>query len=297
MTFERETTMPLDLTVLVITKDEALNLPHLLESIRDLGVQIFVVDSGSTDETVAIAQQYGAQVVEHPFVSHAEQINWGLDHLPTSTTWVMRMDADEYLTPELVAELRATLPSLPDHVTGLMVKRRVHFMGRWIRHGGLYPTWLLRVFRNGVGRSENRIMDEHIVLSHGEVRNLKHDIIDENHRGLRHFTNKHNNYAHLEMQALLAEREARATSAVTGGQAQRKRWLKGNVYSRAPLFLRAGLYYLLRYVFQLGFLDGIPGLIFHGLQGLWYRFYVDALLYAHQRREYAVKQRETHKQP
>ena len=174
-----------DLTIIVLTKDEEANLPVLLASAGGVGAAFVIVDSGSTDDTVAIAEAAGCKVLNHAFENHAAQLNWSIDHADITTPWVMRMDADERFTPELVDELRDTLPKLGGEVTGLLLKRQVWFWGRWIRHGGYYPTWLLRVWRNGRARCEQRWMDEHMILDGGEIHRLRHDIIDENHKGPR----------------------------------------------------------------------------------------------------------------
>jgi hypothetical protein len=156
-------------------------------------------------------------------------------------------------------------------------------MERWIRHGGYYPTWLLRIWRTGYGTCEQLWMDEHIVLSQGKVANLKHDIIDENHKGLTFWTDKHNRYADREVKDLfLSERGKSADQLLQSNnfsQASQRRWVKNNLYGRSPLFFRAFVYFLLRYTIGFGFLDGIEGLIFHFLQGFWYRFLVDAKIY------------------
>lgn len=149
------------ITLVVLTYNEEINLPHCLESVEGLVQRAFVIDSGSEDATREVAAAHAVRVVEHPFDTQAQQFNWALDHLPIDTDWVLRLDADEYLLPELREEIRTTLPHLPGRVTGLYMKRRVIFQGRWIRHGGYYPTWLLRLFRSGKGRSELLEMDEH----------------------------------------------------------------------------------------------------------------------------------------
>src|SRR3990172_9924069 len=155
------------LSLMVLTYNEEVNLRHCLESVAGLVTDIFVVDSFSTDGTLKVARQYGARVVQNPFVNLAVQVNWALDNLPFATPWILRLDADEYLTPELRDELQAVLPALPQDIAGLSVKRRFYFMDRWIKHGGYYPTWLLRVFREGMVRCEARWMDEHMVLTAG----------------------------------------------------------------------------------------------------------------------------------
>jgi hypothetical protein len=194
----------------------------------------------------------------------------------------MRLDADERLTPELVEEIKQILPNTPPAITGYQVKRRVFFMGRWIRYGGYYPTWLLRFWRTGLGTCEQRWMDEHIVLSQGEMGSLKYDIIDENQKDLTFWTDKHNRYADREVKDFLNTASDEQDDLLTNSQssqASQRRWAKKNLYARSPLFLRAFVYFLLRYIIGLGFLDGTQGLIFHFLQGFWYRFLVDAKIY------------------
>jgi len=275
--------MPSPISFLILTYNEEKNLPQTLESLQGLNTPIYIVDSFSTDKTVEIAEQFNCQVYQNPFENQATQINWAIENLPIETPWTMRLDADERLMPELAQELLTTLPNTPETITGYQIKRRVYFMGRWIRHGGYYPTWLMRIWRTGYGTCEQRLMDEHIVLSEGKIANLKHDIIDENQKGLTFWVDKHNRYADREVQDIL-KNEAEAQQDTLAGdqfsQAKQRRWVKTNLYSRFPLFLRAFIYWLLRYTVGLGFLDGTPGLIFHFLQGFWYRFLVDAKLYS-----------------
>ena len=266
------------LSVIILTLNEEANLPAALCSLRGLQAEICVVDSGSTDRTLAIARAAGCRVFEHAFESQAQQLNWTLATLPIGTQWVMRLDADERLTPELAQELADRLPALPDNVTGLLIKRRVYFWGQWIRHGGYYPTWLLRIWRHGRAHCEQRWMDEHMIVNGGRTLRLDHDLIDENHKGLTFWTDKHNRYADREVKDLLALRDRARSSGALDDQPGSRRWLKENLYGRAPLFWRAFGYWFYRYVLRLGFLDGRPGLVFHFLQAFWYRFLVDAKL-------------------
>ena len=155
------------IAVIILTRNECAHLERLLSNLKLLGCQIYVVDSFSTDATVALAQAGGAVVKQHAFVNYAQQFQWALDNLPIETEWVMRLDADELLTSELIVEIGQKLSKLPLDVTGINLKRRHIFMGQWIRHGGRYPLVLLRIWRKGAAKIEQRWMDEHMVLLRG----------------------------------------------------------------------------------------------------------------------------------
>ena len=272
-----------DLSVIILTHNEALHIERCLRSVKLVTDKIYIIDSFSTDNTVALAQGMGAEVVQNPWVSYAFQLNFGIRTNPFSTAWVMRLDADEYLTPELASEINATLPHVSTDVAGLYVKRRVMFMNKWIKNGGYYPIWLLRLWRRGQGQCEELWMDEHIKVQGGTTIQLTNDLVDHNLNNLTWWTQKHNNYAIREVIDLLnitynfEERET-VLPAFWGTQEQRTRYLKIK-YARLPLFTRPVLYFLYRYVVKLGFLDGTKGLVWHTLQGFWYRFLVDAKLY------------------
>lgn len=260
-----------DLAAIILTKNEELRLPACLESLAGVASEVFVIDSLSTDRTVEIAQRYGARVLAHPFVNQADQFNWALANVETKAGWILRMDADERLSPELRRELAERLPGLDPRVAGLMLPLRIDFLGRTMRHGDSYPVWLLRVWRNGLGKYEEAWMDEHIVLTRGEVLNLHGDLIHEIPNSLSEWTLKHDGYAARECKDLIAEAAA--------PQPHLTRKLNKRLYLRLPPFYRAFIYWLYRYFFRLGFLDGKEGMIYHFLQGFWYRFLIDAKLY------------------
>jgi glycosyltransferase involved in cell wall biosynthesis len=291
--------MKLPVSVIILTYNEEIHLERLLKNIADWADEIFVVDSFSTDKTLEIAKKYGCKVFQHPFENQAQQFNWALDNLDIKNEWILRLDADEYLTEELKNEIAETLVNMgisdvPNvdinvrtsdvqklEINGYYIKRRVYFMGRWIRHGGYYPTWFLRLFRKGKARSEQRAMDEHIVLLEGRVAKLKNDFIDDNKKSLNDWINKHNNYSSREAIERLKKdsKYKMQNSKPLGEPVSRKRWLKENFYLRLPPFCRAFLYFIYRYFFRLGFLDGKEGLIFHFLQGCWHQFLIDAKIY------------------
>ena len=275
--------MKKNISVIILTLNEELNLTYCLESVKDLASEILIVDCGSTDKTKEIAERFGAKVVFHEFKNQAQQFNWALDNLEIHNEWILRLDADEFLTKELAEEIAKTLPDIVDDVSGFYLKRRVYFMGRWIRHGSYYPTWILRLFRKGKARSETREMDEHIILSEGSAAHMKNDFVDENHNKLTWWIDRFNKYSTREANAVVTAAGEEVSANLQGSQTERKRWLKNNLYYRTPKFLRAFLYFVYRYFFRLGFLDGAEGLIFHFLQGFWYRFLIDAKIYEAER--------------
>lgn len=272
----------LDLTVVILTHNEAKHIERALTSVRRFAREVLVVDSGSTDGTVELATAQGARVLKHPFVNYARQFQWALDEGGIATRWVMRLDADEIIGDELVEEILRKLPGLGDDVAGIRLKRRHVFFGRWIRHGGRYPLVLLRIWRHGQGRIEDRWMDEHMVVWGGRTIDFENDFTDHNLGDLSFFIDKHNRYATREAVDVINQRYglfARDDAVLTGrsdDQASFKRKLKERVYNRIPYPLSSSAYFLFRYVCQLGFLDGHAGLVYHGLQGGWYRFLVGA---------------------
>ena len=276
-----------DLSVQILTHNEEKNIEKCIQSVLPLTDKIFVVDSGSTDKTVDVCKQYNVTVKHRAWTNYAEQLNWGLDNFDFKTNWIMRLDADEELTPGLIEEVKAFVVKPPENVTGVYVKRRVYFMGRWIKHGGYYPTWLLRVFKTGIGRCENLWMDEHIVVSEGKTIEIYQDLIDKNNKDLTFWTDKHNKYSNREVLDIINKIENSESTelsvSLNDGQASSRRWVKDKLYLKFPLFVRPFLYFIYRYFIRLGFLDGKEGLIFHFLQGFWYRFLVDAKYFEYQK--------------
>lgn len=259
----------LDITVIILTKNEEKNIEASVASAKQIARRILVVDSGSTDATVELAQKAGAETVFHEWPGHAAQFNWALDNCGIDTQWVFRLDADERISRELAEEIAEKLHN-PHCADGFRVRCRIYFMNRWIRHGGTYRHYFLRLFRFGRGRVEEKLMDEHILVD-GPVENLNGDLIHYDYKGLDAWLKKHIGYSNLELQMQQTQ------SGLTGGNEAQKR--KRGFYYRLPLFLRARLYFWYRYYFQLGFLDGTEGKIFIYLQAYWYRFLVDAKMF------------------
>ena len=268
----------LDITVIILTFNEEMHIERCIRSVQSIARQIFIVDSFSTDRTVEIAKSIGAEVWQHEFINQAQQLQWALDNLPIDTQWVMRLDADEYVTSQLAGDIRKALMQVPADVTGFIINLCVHFKGHPIRHGGHYLK-LLRLWRHGKARIEATWMDEHMVPIEGRVVQLKGEIHEDNLNNITWWTDKHNRYASREAVDLL-NKEYHFLPETGGarqlvGQARVRRWLKENLYIHLPLGWRALGFYLYRIIFRLGFLDGRAGMVFHFLQGFWYRFLVD----------------------
>lgn len=273
-----------DISILILTYNEGLNLESCLRKAKQLTNQIIILDSFSSDETLEIARKYDCQIFQNKFVNHAHQLNWALKNITIETKWVLRLDADEYLTPKLIDEIAEKLPNLPEEVTGIFFRRRVYFMGKWIRFGGYYPTVLLRAWRNKKAICEQRWMDEHMKLLEGKSVRFENDMVDDNAKNLHWWIGKHNDYAtkeaieHLNNKHHFLDSEY-VEGRILGTQEQRKRWFKEKGYAYIPLAIRPFIYFLYRYFIRFGFLDGFRGLLFHVLQGFWYRFLVDSKVF------------------
>ncbi|MEQ1770190.1 MAG: glycosyltransferase family 2 protein [Devosia sp.] len=267
------------IAVIILTFNEELHIARAIASVKSFATTIHVVDSNSTDRTIEIARSLGAETRTHPFINQADQFQWAVETLPAGADWVLRLDADEVIEPDLAAEIAARLRTLPADVTGVNFDRKHIFMGRWIRHGGRYPLTLLRLYRSGKAHIEPRWMDEHIVLDEGLAITFAGGFRDENLNDRAWFIAKHRAYATREAVAVTGERHglfpSRPTGRVGSEQLSRKRSLK-SIYNRLPYPIASTLYFLLRYFVQLGFLDGWAGLNYHFLQGYWYRWIAGA---------------------
>ena len=274
----------MDISVVILTYNEELHIQRCIERVLPISKEIFVVDCFSTDQTKTIASRLGANVFERAWPGNqATQFNWALENLPIRTKWVLRLDADEYLCPELIEEIRVKLDTVSPDVTGVLFNLRRIFMGRHIRHG-MPRIKLLRLFCYGKARCERRLMDEHIQLSEGYPLEFEHDFADHNLNTIGWWTQKHKEYAIRETIEMLSMELGDFTKTEPhcqgklSGQALEKRRKKWK-YVKAPLFLRSFTYFLYRYVGHLGFLDGKEGFLWHFLQGWWYRTLVDAMLF------------------
>lgn len=258
------------LSVLIPTLNEELNLPDCLASVA-WADEVFVIDAFSSDGTLEIAKHAGATVVQHVWQNYSQQKNWALDHLPFRNEWLLIVDADERVTPELRAEIERLLEHGPPVCDGYYINRKFIFLGRWIRHAGWYPSWSLRLFRHRLGRYDDREVHEHVVLN-GPVGYLDHDLLHEDRRDLEAFVARHNRYSTLEAAARFkveTDRSDRARLPVSllASPVQRKRFVRERIWPMVPLKPLALFLYM--YVLRRGFLDGRAGLalcVFHGWQ-------------------------------
>ena len=270
----------MSITAVILTFNEAIHLERAIRSIQPFADQICVVDSDSTDDTRDIARGLGAEVHTHAFINQAKQFQWALDTLDIRGEWVLRLDADEIIEPDLAQKIAREVPQLPAEVVGVNLKRKHIFMDRWVRHGGRYPLVMLRLWRRGHGRVEDRWMDEHVVVRGGRTVTFDGGFADHNLHDLSYFTDKHNKYATREAIEVLNQRlglfarDGALNARSASFQASFKRVVKERLYNRIPFTVSATLYFLWRYIVQLGFLDGRSGLVYHFLQGYWYRFLV-----------------------
>jgi glycosyltransferase involved in cell wall biosynthesis len=264
----------LPVSAIVPVRSEARNLTRCLQSLAGLG-EVYVIDSQSTDDTVAIAQSHGAKVVQFHYAGGwPKKRQWAMDTLPLENDWILLLDADEVLTPELTDEIRRAL--LNPEVNGYFIRLQMYFLGRILRHCGA-SFWKLSLFRKGRGRFECRLKDqnpsmadieihEHVLVD-GPTAHLRNALIHHNVDSLSRYILKHNEYSNWEARVLLQpEGDSEQVSAdLFGTQAQRRRWLKRNLY-RLPG--SPALLFLYRYIFRLGFLDGVPGLIYCSFQAV-----------------------------
>ena len=278
--------MKYPLSVLILTRNEELNIEACLGSVA-WADEVFVVDSLSDDRTIDLAKRLGATVFSHSFEGYAKQRNWALDNLPFSHEWVLVLDADEQIPADLANEISRTLDTRPNTFQGYYLKRKFFFLGRWLKHGGLYPTWILRLFHRQGGRFEERPMNEHVVLN-GTAGRLEEAFDHFDRRPLSNWIAKHNRYADLEAEEYWQEKYGGGyrhslVARFWGTQAERKRWIKLHIWNRLPVLLRPFLFFLRNYILKGGFLDGKPGFIYHTLWSFWYPFLISAKILERQK--------------
>lgn len=268
-----------DITAIILTLNEEKNIVDCINSIKPVVKRIVVVDSFSTDKTVEIAKEMGAEVLQNKWVNYSTQFLYAMENIDIDTKWVFRIDADERLTEKSAKELEElTEKHDGDDINGIIVRFEVNFLGKSLRHGGIYPFKKLLVFKKGKAHMEMRNMDEHILLDEGKSVVMKNDCLHQDFKSLSEWIDKHNKYSNREAMDYFNRENAKEGKALKGG-AKLKRFVKFKIYYKLPMGLRAKLYYWYRYYLRFGFLDGKAGKIFAFLQAYWYRFLVDAKIY------------------
>lgn len=278
--------MAADITAIILTKNEEVNIEDCIKSIITTVKRIIVIDSYSSDRTVEIAKQMGAEVYQHPFENYAKQYMYGVKVAKADTVWTLRIDADERLTPDSANELVQLCDSnIKTDVTGIVLRFKKNFLGKDLYHGGVYPWKKMNCYKTKFGKIENRNMDEHIVLSSGKIIEMRNDCLHFDFKNLEYFVNKHNWYSSRE----IVDYFQNLATPKTKDELDLKTWIKMNLYYKLPLGMRAHLYYLYRYYLRFGFLDGKEGKIYAFLQAYWYRYLVDAKIYEHEKMENEFK--------
>ncbi|WP_285946844.1 glycosyltransferase family 2 protein [Thomasclavelia cocleata] len=252
-------------------------MANAINSVLPISKRIVVVDSYSTDKTVDIAKSLGADILQNPFENQAKQFIYALNTLDIKTTWIMRLDADEIISKNAAKEIEELcLTNINTDINGIVVRFEVNFLGRKLRHGGIYPFRKMIIYKKNKGYMEDREMDEHIVLSEGKSVELKHDSFHRDYKDLNAWIDKHNKYSSREVEDYFTCADKSENDIKLNKSAKIKRYIKLKIYYKLPLGTRAHLYYIYRYYFKLGFLDGKEGKIFAFMQAYWYRFLVDA---------------------
>jgi len=276
--------MMLDIAVVILTYNEERHIERCIQSIKKYSDNIYIIDSYSTDNTIQICKSLNVNILQNKFINQSKQFTWALDNINFKTEWTLRLDADEYLEDNLIIEIKNKLPNINKDIVGINLKRKHIFMDKWIKFGGRYPLILLRLWRTGHGYIEDRWMDEHIMVEGGKTITLKNNFCDHNLNNLSFFINKHDWYAGREVVDILLDNlkikndKKKLSTKNTSFNVSLKRFFKESFYNKLPIGLGPLLYFLYRYIFLLGFLDGKVGLIYHFLQGFWYRFLVESKL-------------------
>jgi glycosyltransferase involved in cell wall biosynthesis len=279
-----------EFSFVILTFNEEVHLPRLLKSIAPLNVPIYICDSGSTDATLQVAKEYNATVIQNAFETHPKQWHFALNHFIIDTPWIIGLDADHIVLPELYAKLaNFRSEQIPPEVNGIYFNRKNYFKGRWLRYGGYFPKYLLKMFRTGVGYSDINENMDHRFVAPGETiiwkdGYLKEENLKENE--ISFWIAKHNRYSDLVAEEEIERKNALRVQTIKprffGSPDERIAYLKSKWWNM-PLFARPFLYFFYRYFIRLGILDGKEGLVFHFLQALWFRFVVDVKIWEKER--------------
>lgn len=271
------------ITVIILTYNEEKNIANCIRPVLSFAERIIVVDSFSTDKTQEIARSMGAEVIEKECTSLSDKFRFALDTQNITTKWVMRLDADEYMTPDSAHELEQLCNENENtDVNGIVVRYVNYFLGKPMYHSK-YPFLKMVVFKPGKAEIEQRQQDEHIYVTSGRTIECKQDTIHYDYKGLTAYINKHNWYSSREVLDYIESKEKPQVNEQLEPKARLKRKIKYGIYYKLPIGMRAHIYYLYRYYICRGFLDGKEGKIYAFIQAYWYRYLVDAKIYAYEK--------------
>lgn len=272
----------IDATAIIMTKNEEKNIVDCLKSMQGFAKRCVVIDCGSTDKTVELAKQYGADVYYHEFEYYARQFNWGLENCDIDTEWIIRLDADERFPDELNKEIEKLIVDNKDKpMNGITIEADLYFLGRVMKHG-IRNKRKMMMFKKAFGCIEDRRRDAHSVISEGFSASTKHRFIHYDFKNIDNYIKKYNWYATREMQDYIDFIHGEGTDINTDAAILAQRKKKFGLYYKAPKFFRCWAWFIYNYIFRGGFLDGKEGLVFCFLECYWYRFVVDSKIYEYE---------------
>ncbi len=262
------------LTVVILTYNEEIHIARAIRNVLNWADKVIVLDSYSQDKTVEIAKELAAEVIFRKFDDYKHQRLHAIEYCKPITEWMLFLDADEYLLEESKVEIKNKI-NQKNNIAGYYVPRRFIFMKKWIRYGGYYPCYLMRLFKPEKASIYGAV-NEHILID-GEVAKLKYDVVDHNLKDIASWVHKHDKYTDLESlrlwQAKNSQKKKNYFSSLM--RLEGKDWIRENIWNYLPLLIKPFFYFVYRYFIRFGFLDGKAGFIYHLLQGWWYYFMID----------------------
>jgi len=271
----------IDATAIIMTKNEEKNIAECLQSIANLAKRAVVIDCGSTDNTVKLAEENGADVYTHEFEYYAKQFNWGIENTGIDTEWIIRLDADERFPAELCEEIEKLIKNGDKDMNGITMEADFFFLGRFMKRGPCKKRKMM-MFKRKYGCIEDKRRDAHSIISSGHSVCTKRHFLHYDFKSLDHYIKRYNWYATREMQDYVDFVAMGNVEVNTDKKILRQRKKKYGLYYRAPRFIRAWLWFSYNYIFRLGFLDGREGFLLCYFECYWYRMLVDAKIYEHQ---------------
>lgn len=261
-----------ELTVLILTHNEEENIPQCLDSVIGWADRIIIVDSGSTDSTLEIVSAYDVELVHNNFVNFAKQRNFAIQLLDSSYKgWVLFLDADEYLTKEIKSEIK--IKTINSSYSGYFLNRKFYWGDTWIKRG-YYPCHIIRLFRSGHGKCEDRSVNEHLIIE-GDVGYIANEFIHKCNKPISHWLIKHIKRAELEANELESVHNKKIQARLFNSSVETKRWVRKNIWEKLPIFIRPFLLFFYRILLRGGIFDGRHALGYHFLQTLWFTMLID----------------------